>query len=106
MQRSLDRILTTHVGSLPRPDDLYAMIAAKQEGGKIDEVALAARVKSAVAERIGRFARVVGEENVIAGAGCGFASFAATCEVHPSLVWVKLAALAEGARIASKTLWG
>ena len=58
-----------------------------------------------IAQRIGRFAKVVGRENVIAGADCGFASFAATCEVHPSVVWVKLAALAEGARIASKTLW-
>jgi 5-methyltetrahydropteroyltriglutamate--homocysteine methyltransferase len=59
-----------------------------------------------VAERIGRFATVVGRENVIAGADCGFASFAATCEVHPSVVWVKLAALAQGARIASRVLWG
>jgi 5-methyltetrahydropteroyltriglutamate--homocysteine methyltransferase len=59
-----------------------------------------------VAERICRFAKVVGRENVIAGADCGFASFAATCEVHPSVVWVKLAALAQGARIASKELWG
>jgi 5-methyltetrahydropteroyltriglutamate--homocysteine methyltransferase len=59
-----------------------------------------------VAERIARFAKVIGRENVIAGADCGFASFAATCEVHPSVVWVKLAALAEGARIASKRLWG
>jgi 5-methyltetrahydropteroyltriglutamate--homocysteine methyltransferase len=58
-----------------------------------------------VAERICRFAKVVGRENVIAGADCGFASFAATCEVHPSVVWVKLAALAEGAEIASKELW-
>jgi 5-methyltetrahydropteroyltriglutamate--homocysteine methyltransferase len=58
-----------------------------------------------VAERICRFASVVGRENVIAGADCGFASFAATCEVHPSVVWVKLAALAEGAAIASKELW-
>ena len=59
-----------------------------------------------IAQRIGRFAGVVGRENVIAGADCGFASFASTCEVHPTIVWVKLAALAEGARIASKELWG
>jgi 5-methyltetrahydropteroyltriglutamate--homocysteine methyltransferase len=58
-----------------------------------------------IAERIGRFARAVGRENVIAGADCGFASFAATCEVHPSIVWVKLQALADGARLASKELW-
>jgi 5-methyltetrahydropteroyltriglutamate--homocysteine methyltransferase len=60
----------------------------------------------AIAQRIARFAGAVGRENVIAGADCGFASFASTCEVHPSVVWVKLAALAEGARIASKQLWG
>ncbi|HEY1796458.1 MAG TPA: hypothetical protein VGG57_10100, partial [Stellaceae bacterium] len=59
----------------------------------------------AIAQRIARFANVVGKENVIAGADCGFASFASTCEVHPSVVWVKLQALAEGARIASKALW-
>ena len=60
-----------------------------------------------IAERIARFASAVGRENVIAGADCGFASFAATCEVHPSVVWVKLLqALAEGARIASRELWG
>ena len=59
----------------------------------------------AVAQRIGRFAGVVGRENVIAGADCGFASFSTSCEVHPSVVWTKLAALAEGARIASSELW-
>ena len=58
-----------------------------------------------IAERIGRFAHAVGRENVIAGADCGFASFASTCEVHPSVVWVKLQALADGARIASGELW-
>ncbi|MGH7055869.1 MAG: hypothetical protein ACREFA_18885 [Stellaceae bacterium] len=59
-----------------------------------------------VAERIARFAGGVGRERVIAGADCGFASFATSCEVHPTIVWAKLAALAEGARIASRALWG
>lgn len=59
-----------------------------------------------VAQRIARFAGVVGRENVIAGADCGFASFSTSCEVHPSVVWTKLAALAEGARLATKELWG
>jgi 5-methyltetrahydropteroyltriglutamate--homocysteine methyltransferase len=58
-----------------------------------------------VAERIVRFAKVVGPENVIAGADCGFASFAASHEMHPSIVWAKLAALVEGAEIASKRIW-
>jgi 5-methyltetrahydropteroyltriglutamate--homocysteine methyltransferase len=60
----------------------------------------------AIAQRIGRFAGVVGREKVIAGADCGFASFSTSCEVHPSVVWAKLAALGEGARIATKGLWG
>jgi 5-methyltetrahydropteroyltriglutamate--homocysteine methyltransferase len=60
----------------------------------------------AIAQRIGRSAQVVGRENVIAGADCGFASFSTTCEVHPSVVWAKLAALGEGARLATKELWG
>jgi 5-methyltetrahydropteroyltriglutamate--homocysteine methyltransferase len=59
----------------------------------------------AVAQRIGRFTEAVGRENVIAGADCGFASFSATCEVHPTVVWAKLAALGEGARLASRELW-
>ena len=58
-----------------------------------------------VAERIMRFASLVGRENVIAGSDCGFATFAASKEVHPSIVWAKLKALTEGARIASRELW-
>jgi 5-methyltetrahydropteroyltriglutamate--homocysteine methyltransferase len=60
----------------------------------------------AIAQRISRFAAVVGRENMIAGADCGFASFSTTCEVHPTVVWAKLAALGEGARIATRELWG
>jgi 5-methyltetrahydropteroyltriglutamate--homocysteine methyltransferase len=59
-----------------------------------------------VADRIVRFASVVGRENVIAGSDCGFATFAGSKEVHPSIVWAKFKALADGARIASKQLWG
>ena len=58
-----------------------------------------------VAERIERFARVVGRENVVAGADCGFASFAGSTEIHPSVVWAKLAALTAGAGLASRRLW-
>jgi len=58
-----------------------------------------------VAERIARFAGVVGRENVIAGADCGFASFAGSTEIHPTVVWAKLQALVDGARIASARLW-
>jgi 5-methyltetrahydropteroyltriglutamate--homocysteine methyltransferase len=59
-----------------------------------------------VAERIVRYAGVVGRENVIAGSDCGFATFAGSKEVHPSIVWAKFKALSDGARIASKELWG
>src|SRR5437660_5988660 len=50
MKRSIGRILTTHVGSLPRPTDLLAMIQAKERGEPLDAEAFASRVKSAVAE--------------------------------------------------------
>lgn len=52
MQRSQDRFLTTHTGSLPRPDDLIKMMYAKEEGVPVDSVALAARVREAVAELV------------------------------------------------------
>jgi 5-methyltetrahydropteroyltriglutamate--homocysteine methyltransferase len=60
-----------------------------------------------VAQRIGNYADLVGRERVIAGADCGFATFAFVDNaVSPSVVWAKLAALAEGARIATERLWG
>jgi 5-methyltetrahydropteroyltriglutamate--homocysteine methyltransferase len=58
-----------------------------------------------IAERIARFASLVGKERVIAGSDCGFATFAGSKEVHPSIVWAKLKALADGAKLASKELW-
>jgi 5-methyltetrahydropteroyltriglutamate--homocysteine methyltransferase len=58
-----------------------------------------------VAERITRLARVLGRENVIAGTDCGFAQGPFYRRVHPSVMWAKLEALSEGARLASKELW-
>ena len=58
-----------------------------------------------VAQRIERFASVVGRENVIAGSDCGFATFAAAPTVLPTITWAKLRSLVEGARIASGRLW-
>ena len=59
-----------------------------------------------VAERILRFAKIVGRENVIAGADCGFAASALRFnDTHPSIAWLKFAALAEGARLATRELW-
>jgi 5-methyltetrahydropteroyltriglutamate--homocysteine methyltransferase len=59
-----------------------------------------------VAERIVRFAGVVGRENVIASTDCGFAQEQFNRRVHPSIMWAKLEAMAEGARIATRELWG
>jgi 5-methyltetrahydropteroyltriglutamate--homocysteine methyltransferase len=59
-----------------------------------------------IAERITRFAKLVGRENVIAGSDCGFSSQATyNPEVHPTVVWAKFQAMAEGARLATKQLW-
>ena len=58
-----------------------------------------------VAERIVRLARLLGRENVIAGTDCGFAQGPFHRRVHPSVMWAKLEALVEGARLASKELW-
>ena len=58
-----------------------------------------------VAERVVRLAKIVGRENVIAGTDCGFAQGPFHRRVHPSIMWAKLEALAEGARLASKELW-
>jgi 5-methyltetrahydropteroyltriglutamate--homocysteine methyltransferase len=58
-----------------------------------------------VAERIVRLARLVGRENLIAGADCGFAQGPFHRRVHPSIMWAKLSALVEGARLATAELW-
>jgi 5-methyltetrahydropteroyltriglutamate--homocysteine methyltransferase len=58
-----------------------------------------------VAQRLDRYADLVGRENVTAGSDCGFATVATSPTVHPSITWAKLGAMAEGARIASGRLW-
>src|SRR5262245_12605680 len=58
-----------------------------------------------VAERIGRFAKLVGRDNVLAGTDCGFGTWVGQAAVDPDIVWAKLASLAEGARLASRELW-
>jgi 5-methyltetrahydropteroyltriglutamate--homocysteine methyltransferase len=58
-----------------------------------------------VAQRIARFAKLVGKQNVIAGTDCGFGTFSGFYPVKPRITWLKLAAMAEGARIASDQLW-
>jgi len=73
MKRSTERILTTHAGSLAPP----------------------------VAERLMKYTRLVGRENVIAGTDCGLGPRVG----HPRISWVKFEALAEGARLATQRLW-
>lgn len=58
-----------------------------------------------VADRIVRFARIVGRENVIAGSDCGFAQADMIQRVHPTVMWAKFEALARGAQIATELLW-
>ena len=58
-----------------------------------------------IAERISRFANLIGRENVMAGTDCGFAQGTFYRRVHPTVMWAKFEALAEGARLASKQLW-
>jgi 5-methyltetrahydropteroyltriglutamate--homocysteine methyltransferase len=58
-----------------------------------------------IAQRLGRYARLVGRENVIAGSDCGYGTWVGQAAVDPDVVWAKLAAMAEGARIASREFW-
>src|SRR5204862_1692301 len=59
-----------------------------------------------VADRLVRYASIVGRERVMAGTDCGFAQGPFTRRVHPSIQWAKLKAQSEGARLASQRLWG
>jgi 5-methyltetrahydropteroyltriglutamate--homocysteine methyltransferase len=58
-----------------------------------------------IAQRLGRYAALVGRENVVGGSDCGYGTWVGQAAVDPQIVWVKLAALAEGARIASREFW-
>jgi 5-methyltetrahydropteroyltriglutamate--homocysteine methyltransferase len=59
-----------------------------------------------VAQRIGRYARLVGRENVIAGSDCGYGTWVGQAAVDPAVVWKKLESLSEGARLATREFWG
>jgi 5-methyltetrahydropteroyltriglutamate--homocysteine methyltransferase len=73
--------------------------------GVIDSTSNFVEHPELVADRIVQYAQVVGRDNVIAGVDCGFGTFAGRVQVDSKIVWMKLAALAEGARLASKQLW-
>ena len=74
--------------------------------GVIDSVSNFIEHPLLIAERIGRFADIVGRDRVIAGTDCGFSTFAGFGNVDPEIVYAKLHALAEGAAIATERLWG
>jgi len=59
-----------------------------------------------VAERLERFAHIVGRERLMAGTDCGFGTFAGFGPVEPDIAYLKLKSLVEGARLASRRLWG
>jgi 5-methyltetrahydropteroyltriglutamate--homocysteine methyltransferase len=73
--------------------------------GVIDSVNNFIEHPELVAERIVRLANVVGPERVMAGSDCGFGTFAGFGAVHPEIAYAKLKAMAEGAALATKTLW-
>jgi len=58
-----------------------------------------------IAQRIGRYANLVGRENVVAGSDCGYGTWVGQAAVDPQVVWAKLAALAEGCRLATREFW-
>jgi 5-methyltetrahydropteroyltriglutamate--homocysteine methyltransferase len=77
--------------------------------GCVTQAAVVVEHPELVAERIVRLARIVGREHVMASTDCGFASTLSATEppeIVPEIVWAKLASLVEGARLASKALWG
>jgi 5-methyltetrahydropteroyltriglutamate--homocysteine methyltransferase len=59
-----------------------------------------------IAQRIARYANLVGRDNVIAGSDCGFGTWVGQAAVDPDVVWAKLSAMAEGAKLATKQFWG
>jgi 5-methyltetrahydropteroyltriglutamate--homocysteine methyltransferase len=73
--------------------------------GVIDSTSNFVEHPELVADRIVQYASVVGRESVVAGVDCGFGTFAGRLQVDSKIVWMKLASLAEGARLASKQLW-
>ena len=73
--------------------------------GVIDSTSNFVEHPELVADRIVQYAQAVGRENVIAGVDCGFGTFAGRVQVDTKIVWMKLASLAEGARLASQQLW-
>jgi 5-methyltetrahydropteroyltriglutamate--homocysteine methyltransferase len=118
MRQIVDIILGARVGALsfeaanPRHEHewrVWEEVALPEDKilipGVIDTCSSYVEHPEVIADRIARFARIVGRERVIAGTDCGFANFASYQIVDPKIAWMKLAALAEGAARASRRLW-
>lgn len=84
---------------VPLPDDKVII------PGVIDSTTNYVEHPELVAQRIIRFAEIVGRERVIAGTDCGFATFAEFVPVFPTIAYAKLQTLAQGAALASERLW-
>jgi methionine synthase II (cobalamin-independent) len=91
MGAGAERILTTHVGSPVRPPELRAFLAAIRDDQPYEEAAFERCLRESV--------------DLIGGTDCGFAQGPFVQRVHPSIVWAKLGALAEGAALASAAPW-
>jgi methionine synthase II (cobalamin-independent) len=111
---SSGRILTTHVGSLVRPAELKMFLAAQRDRKPYDEAAFGACLHDSVADVVRQQANIgldiindgeYGKTISWSRYDCGFAQGPFVQRVHPSIMWAKLRALVEGARIASKRLW-
>ncbi len=99
-------------GANPRHEHEYAVFADVQLPadkiiipGVLDSTTNYIEHPELVAQRIIRYAELVGREQVIAGTDCGFGTFAGTPMVHPDIVYAKLAAMVEGAKLATRHLW-
>jgi 5-methyltetrahydropteroyltriglutamate--homocysteine methyltransferase len=85
---------------VPLPDGKYVVPGVIDIGSNVVEH------PEVIAQRLVQYAGVVGRENVVAGTDCGFGPIAGMTAVAPTVVWAKLSALSDGARIASDRLWG
>jgi 5-methyltetrahydropteroyltriglutamate--homocysteine methyltransferase len=100
-------------GANPRHEHEWAVFAGRRLPdetvlipGVIDSTTNFIEHPELIAQRICRYAEVVGAERVLAGTDCGFATFAGLSQVDPGIAWAKLAALSEGARLASERRCG
>jgi len=118
LKEIIDLLLTIQCGALsleaanPRHEHEWKVFeqVSLPEGkilipGMIDSCSNYIEHPEVVAQRVVRFARVLGRENVIAGTDCGFDTFVGSSAVAPSVAWAKLRSLVEGARLASQELW-